>query len=65
MTFLPIAERELRVARLPDDADLLERTHRIAEDILARDPHLEAPEHVLLDAVRATRFGGRAERIAA
>ncbi|MBV9213291.1 MAG: ATP-dependent DNA helicase RecG [Actinobacteria bacterium] len=58
-------ERELRVARLPDDADLLERTHRIAEEILSRDAHLEAPEHALLGAARASRFAERSGRIAA
>src|SRR5437763_4724151 len=58
-------ERELRVARLPDDTVLLERAHRVAEDILSSDPHLAAAEHALLDAVRAARFGTRAERIAA
>src|SRR5205085_3453800 len=58
-------ERELRVARLPDDIPLLERAHVIAERIIARDPNLEEPEHALLDAVRAARFGVRAERIAA
>src|SRR5437588_63075 len=58
-------ERELRVARLPEDAELLERAHRLANDILAEDPHLDAPESALLDAARAARFGARAERIAA
>ena len=58
-------ERELRVARLPEDAELLERAHRLANDILAGDPHLDAPESALLDAARAARFGARAERIAA
>jgi len=58
-------ERELRVARLPDDIPLLERAHELAEGILVQDPHLEEPEHALLDAVRAARFGTRAERIAA
>jgi ATP-dependent DNA helicase RecG len=37
-----------RFARLPDDAPLLERAHARAEALLAADPLLEAPEHVLL-----------------
>jgi ATP-dependent DNA helicase RecG len=37
-----------RFARLPDDAALLERAHARAEALLAADPLLEAPEHVLL-----------------
>lgn len=37
-----------RVARLPEDADLLERTHGRAERLLALDPRLEQPEHALL-----------------
>jgi ATP-dependent DNA helicase RecG len=37
-----------RFARLPDDAALLERAHARAEALLASDPQLEAPEHVLL-----------------
>jgi ATP-dependent DNA helicase RecG len=37
-----------RVARLPEDADLLERAHSRAERLLALDPRLEAPEHALL-----------------
>ncbi|MFA9271135.1 MAG: helicase-related protein, partial [Baekduiaceae bacterium] len=37
-----------RVARLPEDADLLERAHGRAERLLALDPRLEQPEHALL-----------------
>jgi ATP-dependent DNA helicase RecG len=37
-----------RAARLPDDEDLLERAHVIADDLLSVDPALTAPEHVLL-----------------
>ncbi len=37
-----------RVARLPEDAGLLERAHVHAAAMLAGDPALEAPEHVLL-----------------
>jgi ATP-dependent DNA helicase RecG len=37
-----------RFARLPDDAELLERAHGAALDLLAADPDLAEPEHVLL-----------------
>jgi len=37
-----------RFARLPDDAELLERAHGAALDVLAADPGLAAPEHALL-----------------
>ena len=37
-----------RFARLPDDAELLERAHGAALDLLAADPELAEPEHVLL-----------------
>jgi len=48
---------EFRVARLPDDADLLEAARKEADRLLAEDPELVAAEHVLLgEAVRA-RFG--------
>jgi ATP-dependent DNA helicase RecG len=41
-------------ARLPDDADVLERARRLAEALLGDDPALERPEHALLaDALRA------------
>jgi ATP-dependent DNA helicase RecG len=39
---------QFRVARLPDDAELLERARARAEAILAGDPELRAPEHALL-----------------
>jgi ATP-dependent DNA helicase RecG len=35
-------------ARLPDDAELLERAHGAALELLAADPELAEPEHVLL-----------------
>ncbi len=37
-----------RVARLPEDDELLERAHSRAEELLDRDPRLDAPEHALL-----------------
>jgi ATP-dependent DNA helicase RecG len=46
-----------RVARLPEDAALLERARTVASELLGADPALREPEHVLLDrAVRHT-FG--------
>jgi ATP-dependent DNA helicase RecG len=40
--------QRFRFARLPDDADLLERAHAHAQALHRDDPRLEAPEHVLL-----------------
>ncbi|HEX2102839.1 MAG TPA: ATP-dependent DNA helicase RecG [Solirubrobacteraceae bacterium] len=43
-----------RFARLPDDAEVLERAHARAALLLREDPLLEAPEHALLaDALAA------------
>jgi ATP-dependent DNA helicase RecG len=39
---------EMRVARLPEDAELLERARTHAEAIVAADPELCSPEHALL-----------------
>ncbi len=44
-----------RFARLPDDADVLERAYARAETLLADDPQLAAPEHALLAAELAAR----------
>ena len=55
----------LRVARLPEDADLLERTRRRAFEALDSDPGLEAPEHVLMREAAAARFGSEREPIPA
>ncbi|MEA2484462.1 MAG: ATP-dependent helicase RecG [Thermoleophilaceae bacterium] len=41
-------ESLLRVARLPEDEELLERARARAEELLDRDPQLEWPEHALL-----------------
>jgi ATP-dependent DNA helicase RecG len=52
-----------RFARLPEDADLLDRARAAARDLLDRDPELAEPEHVLLaDALRASH--GETERLA-
>ncbi|MHB8241452.1 MAG: ATP-dependent DNA helicase RecG [Solirubrobacteraceae bacterium] len=46
-----------RVARLPDDGDLLERARARAETIVAHDPDLSEPEHALLGLELERRFG--------
>jgi ATP-dependent DNA helicase RecG len=51
-----------RFARLPEDADLLERAHARAAAVLAEDPALAAPEHALLAGALARAF---AEPVAA
>jgi ATP-dependent DNA helicase RecG len=48
---------ELRVARLPEDAELLERARMRADELIARDPGLAEPEHALLRDVVVARFG--------
>jgi ATP-dependent DNA helicase RecG len=48
---------EFKVARLPEDADLLQEARDVAEDLLAADPELEQPEHVLLREAAEARFG--------
>jgi ATP-dependent DNA helicase RecG len=55
-----------RVARLPEDADLLDRARSLARDVLTADPALAAPEHALLrDALRAAHGAEALEPIAA
>jgi ATP-dependent DNA helicase RecG len=39
---------QFRVARIPEDAALIERARRRAEELLDRDPELASPEHALL-----------------
>jgi ATP-dependent DNA helicase RecG len=39
-------EFELRLARLPDDGDLLTGARRVAHDLLAEDPMLALPRHL-------------------
>jgi ATP-dependent DNA helicase RecG len=48
------------VACLPDDAGLLERARAQAQAIVAADPELQSPEHVLLGAELTRRFGAAA-----
>ena len=49
--------RQFEVARLPEDAPLLELARARAETILAGDPELVAPEHTLLADEFERRFG--------
>jgi ATP-dependent DNA helicase RecG len=49
-----------RVASLPEDAGLLERARARAEAIVAADPELKSPEHVLLGDALEQRFGAQA-----
>jgi ATP-dependent DNA helicase RecG len=51
---------EFRVARLPADAELLDRANAAARAILAADPELTEPEHVLLDDAMHAKFGADA-----
>jgi ATP-dependent DNA helicase RecG len=56
---------EFRVARLPDDAELLERARARADELLDRDSRLELPEHALLGDAVAARFGPELDPIPA
>jgi ATP-dependent DNA helicase RecG len=48
---------EFKVARIPEDADLLQEARDLAEALLASDPALEQPENVLLRDAALARFG--------
>jgi ATP-dependent DNA helicase RecG len=56
---------EFRVARLPEDLPLLELAKDRAADLLARDPALSEPEHVLLREAVVATFGPEHEPIPA
>jgi ATP-dependent DNA helicase RecG len=56
---------EFRVARLPDDQELLERARLHADALLAADPRLELPEHGLLRTAIVERFGSDLDPIPA
>jgi ATP-dependent DNA helicase RecG len=56
---------EFRVARLPEDAALLERARGVALDALATDPELQSAEHVLLRDAVAAGFGSARDPIPA
>jgi ATP-dependent DNA helicase RecG len=47
---------ELRVARLPEDEDLLQAAHRAAGELLAADPALQRAEHRALRERAVARF---------
>jgi ATP-dependent DNA helicase RecG len=51
---------EFRVARLPEDADLLDRARDYARAVLAADPELAAPEHALLAEALRAAYGAEA-----
>ena len=48
---------EFRVARLPEDQELLERARARADELLDADPELDDPEHALLREAVVERFG--------
>jgi ATP-dependent DNA helicase RecG len=56
---------EFNVARLPEDADLLQDARDVAEELLDADPELSQPEHVLLRDAATARFGADLEPIPA
>jgi ATP-dependent DNA helicase RecG len=56
---------ELRVARLPEDTELLVRARDRAEELLRADPGLERPEHDLLRRAIRHRFGSELDPIPA
>jgi ATP-dependent DNA helicase RecG len=58
-------EAVFRVARLPEDLPLLELATDRAEALLARDPGLTEPEHVLLREAVVSAFGPEHEPIPA
>jgi ATP-dependent DNA helicase RecG len=51
---------QFRVARLPEDAELLERARMRARAILDADPALAEPEHVLLEEAVKAAYGADA-----
>jgi ATP-dependent DNA helicase RecG len=56
---------EFRVARLPDDQELLERARARADELIAADPALAEPEHALLRGAVIGRFGSDLDPIPA
>jgi ATP-dependent DNA helicase RecG len=56
---------EFRVARLPEDTELLVRARDRADAILLADPRLESPEHALLREAVVARFGSELDPIPA
>jgi ATP-dependent DNA helicase RecG len=56
---------EFKVARLPEDVELLVRARDRADEILIEDPRLEQPEHALLREAVVSRFGSELDPIPA
>ena len=56
---------ELRVARLPEDTEMLVRARDRADALLRDDVRLDRPEHALLRDAVAARFGSELEPIPA
>ncbi len=56
---------EFRVARLPNDQELLERAKLRADELLAADPRLKLPENGLLRAAVVGHFGSDLDPIPA
>jgi ATP-dependent DNA helicase RecG len=56
---------ELRVARLPEEAEMLVRARDRADALLRDDPRLDRPEHALLRDAVAARFGSELDPIPA
>jgi ATP-dependent DNA helicase RecG len=56
---------EFRVARLPEDTEVLVRARDRADAILLADPRLEQPEHSLLRDAVVARFGSEHDPIPA
>ena len=51
---------EFAVARLPRDAELLDRARAHAQGIVDTDPELRAPEHALLAHALGAAYGAEA-----
>jgi ATP-dependent DNA helicase RecG len=51
---------QFRVARLPEDAELLDGARRIATALLEADPQLALPEHALLEWAVQQAYGAEA-----
>ncbi len=51
---------EFRVARLPQDADLLDRARARANELIETDPELEAPENALIADALGAAYGAEA-----
>jgi ATP-dependent DNA helicase RecG len=57
--------QEFKVARLPEDAELLERARAHADALVDGDPELSQPEHVLLRDAVLERYGSDLDPIPA